>query len=66
MTLTQSLVGAGIRATNAVGSALSRIGLTPVSLDEHDLLAAARRSTGLDDFGDDDFREPLGRLLSCL
>ena len=66
MTLTQSLVGAGIRATNAVGSALSRMGLTPVSLDERDLLDAARRSTGLDDFGDDDFREPLARLLSCL
>ena len=66
MTLTRTLVGAGIRATNAVGSALSRMGLVPVSLAERDLLGAARRSTGLDDFGDDDFREPLRRLLSCL
>jgi hypothetical protein len=30
------------------------------------LLAAVRRQTGLDDFGDETFREPLSRLLeSC-
>ncbi len=30
------------------------------------LLAAARQETGLDDFGTDDFREPLERLLASL
>ncbi|HEY4744536.1 MAG TPA: sulfotransferase [Desulfuromonadaceae bacterium] len=33
------------------------------SLDETVLLAKSRRLTGLDDFGDDTFREPLGILL---
>ena len=61
-----TIVGAGIRATNALGSMLSRMGLPLVSLDERDLLDAARRSTRLADFGDDDFREPLRRLLSGL
>ncbi|MDA8428129.1 MAG: sulfotransferase [Geobacteraceae bacterium] len=37
-----------------------------VSLAEADLLEQSRRQTGLDDFGDDPFREPLGILLdSC-
>ncbi len=60
------LVQAGIRATNATGSALFRTGLRPVSLSEADLLAAARRATGLDDFGAGDFREPLRRLARAL
>ena len=34
--------------------------------DEQALLAEARRKTGLDDFGDDRFREPLRRLLDSL
>jgi hypothetical protein len=57
---------AGIRATNAAGSALFRTGFRPVSLDERTLLDAARRATRLDDFGDGDFREPLRRLLHAL
>jgi sulfotransferase family protein len=64
--VTVNILGAGIRTANALGSMVSRAGFPLVSLDERDLLDAARRSTGLDDFGDDDFREPLGRLLSCL
>ena len=35
-------------------------------LDEEGLLEAARRATGLDDFGDDSFREPLRVLLASL
>ncbi len=35
-------------------------------LDEASLLAAARRRTRLDDFGDEGFREPLGLLLGDL
>jgi hypothetical protein len=61
-----NIVTAGIRAANTLGSALSRAGLPLVSLEERDLLDAARRAARLDDFGDDDFRGPLGRLLSCL
>jgi hypothetical protein len=64
--VTLNMVGAGIRAANALGSGLSRLGLRLVSLEEDDLLDAARRATGLDDFGDDDFRDPMRRLLSCL
>ncbi len=64
--MTLTIMGVGIRAANAVGSMLSRMGLPLVSLDERDLLDAARRATGLEDFGDDDFREPMQRLLSCL
>ena len=66
MALMPTMLSAGIRATNALGSMLSRTGLRLVSLDEHDLLDTARRSTGLADFGSDDFLEPLRRLLSCL
>jgi hypothetical protein len=64
--VTVNIVGAGIHTANALGLLLGRVGLTPVSLDERDLLETARRATGLDDFGDDDFREPLGLLLFCL
>ncbi len=64
--LMPSAIRAGIRATNAAGSVLLRMGLRPVSLDERDLLGAARRATGLDDFGEDDFRAPLGWLLQAL
>ncbi len=66
MTLTPAVIGAGIRATNVVGSMLSGMGFRLVSLDERDLLDAARRATGLEDFGDDDFREPFRRLLAGL
>jgi hypothetical protein len=64
--VTLTIVGRGINALNALGSILIRIGLPTVSLDEADLLRAACRATGLDNFGDDDFREPLRRLLSSL
>ena len=64
--MTLNIVGAGIHTANALGSVLSRMGFRLVSLDEPDLLGAARRATGLDDFGNDDFRDPLKRLLSCL
>ena len=47
---------------NAVGRSLARVGIRP-SLEEESLLRAARRFTRLSDFGDDEFREPLRRLL---
>ena len=64
--MTLTIVGRGINALNALGSILTRIGLPTVSLDEADLLRAACRATGFEDFGDDDFLEPLRRLLSSL
>src|SRR5437868_13789538 len=44
----------------------SKQGLAMSILDESSILAEARSSTGLDDFGDASFREPLRRLLSSL
>jgi hypothetical protein len=38
----------------------------PAPFDEETLLAEARRKTGLEDFGDDAFREPLRVLLGSL
>ncbi|MEP1472872.1 MAG: sulfotransferase [Halieaceae bacterium] len=35
-------------------------------LDKNELLSAAMEQTGLDDFGPDDFQEPLDRLLAAL
>lgn len=55
-----------VRALNAGWRALSRVGIGRVSLDEDSLVAAARRSSGLRDFGDDSFREPLRRMLASL
>lgn len=51
-----------LRALNAAGGALRGAGLPLARLDEASLLAAARRRTGLDDFGDERFRDPLRRL----
>jgi hypothetical protein len=66
MPLTSSIVGAGIHTINGAGVILNRFGLRFVSLDEQSLLDAACRATGLDDFGETEFREPLRRLLDGL
>src|SRR5262249_57570707 len=66
MILTQAARRAAIRATNAVGSMLSRTGLPAAPFDEQQLLDAARRAARLDDFGDEKFREPLRVLLHGL
>jgi hypothetical protein len=55
----------GVRALNAAGGALRALGLPLVRLDADGLLAEAARRTGLDDFGDARFREPLGLLLDA-
>ena len=52
---------------NALGwtlALLEKVGLMQQPLHTETLVAAARRQTGLDDFGDETFREPLSRLLS--
>ena len=51
-----------LRALNFAGRPFAR----GVRLDEAGLLAAARRRTGLSDFGDPAFREPLRVLLAAL
>ena len=52
-----------LRALNAAGAALRATGLPLVRLDPGTLVARAARTTGLTDFGDDAFREPLAVLL---
>jgi sulfotransferase family protein len=45
---------------------LERVGLARSALDEVSLVAAARRTSGLHDFVDESFRDPLRRLLASL
>jgi hypothetical protein len=55
-----------IAAFDALYRAAARVGLRS-SLAPEDLIAAARRSTGLHDFGGDEwFREPLARLTDSM
>ena len=43
-----------------------RAGIGRVPLSEESLVAAARRSTGLHEFVDESFRDPMRRMLTCL
>jgi hypothetical protein len=56
----------GIRVLNGVGALLHRTGLPALRLDDGALRARAIRRTGLTDFGDPAFGEPLARLLHAL
>jgi len=51
---------------NELADALDDGARSLVPLDEEGLLESAVRSTGLDDFGDDSFREGLGALVRAL
>ena len=53
------------RALNAAGRVAARIGVPVVPLDESALLDQAVKRTGLSDFGDEAFREPLETLLGA-
>jgi len=55
-----------LRALNVTGAAASRMGWTRPKLEAESLLAAARRETGLEDFGDERFRAGLVALLESL
>ena len=55
-----------IRAVNGLGRALKTVGIRTPRLDVDTLLAHARKSTGLSDFGDAAFREPLQIYLQSL
>ena len=62
----QSAARGVIRAANTTGRGLRRLGFETVSLDERVLLEAACRETRLEDFGGDEFREPLRLVLEGL
>lgn len=51
---------------NRAGSALGKLGIRPWSLRPEVLLERARRRSGLADFGDPWFRDPLERLTGAL
>lgn len=53
-----------LRLVNAMGRSLIEKGVSWLSLDEKILLGKACKRVGLDDFGDDSFREPLRLLLN--
>jgi hypothetical protein len=54
-----------VRGINAVGGVLSRFGVR-AGLEPPSLMAAARKKTGLSDFGDPSFREGIDRLCASL
>src|SRR5262245_6579609 len=55
----------GLRVFNRTGGALRRFGLPVVDLSSEALFDRARRLTGLSDFGDPFFREPMRVLLDA-
>ena len=56
----------GARLLNLAGRGANLVGLHPVNLELESLLHQAMAKTGLSDFGDDEFRQPLALLLSGL
>jgi len=54
-----------LRALNAAGAGLRRLGVRWPRLDPEALEAAARRRTGLSDFGDPSYREGLNVLVAA-
>jgi hypothetical protein len=54
---------APLRALNAVGAQLSRLGLNLPSLTPASVIAASAKAAGSDDFGGESYREPLGVFL---
>src|SRR5262247_637181 len=65
MTATVSPLRAVVRTLNVAGRTLARLGHQPISLDERSVIDQARQETRLEDFGGDEFREPLRRLLEA-
>jgi len=55
-----------VRAINAAGAGLRRLGAPLLPVDEEGLLRAARKQTGLEDFGGEGFRAGLRRLVESL
>ncbi len=55
-----------VEVVNELGADLEADGVQPIRLDADSLLEQAANATGLSDFGDDRFREPLGILTKSL
>jgi hypothetical protein len=55
-----------IALANRVGVALARAGLRAAPFTVDGLIAEARKKTGLDRFGDESFRRPLGVLVEAI
>ena len=55
-----------VRLLNAAGRGANALGFHPVDLGLDALLQTAIKNTGLSDFGEDDFRQPLALLLNSL
>ncbi|MBW2289789.1 MAG: sulfotransferase [Deltaproteobacteria bacterium] len=55
-----------VRAINGAGAGLRRLGVPLLPVHEERLLLAARKETGLEDFGGEGFREGLRRLVDSL
>lgn len=51
---------------NALGAQLARLGVGSDAFSERELLSAARARTGLSNYGDESFREPLRVLLDSI
>lgn len=65
MTLAHSAVHTAVGALNTIGRGLDRIGIDSPRHDIESLTAAARKRTGLEDFGDWAIFDPLERLLAA-
>ncbi|HEX5420521.1 MAG TPA: sulfotransferase [Gammaproteobacteria bacterium] len=63
MSFARRCVSAAVGALNTGGRALQRLGVQAPALELEALFGAARRRTGLTDFGDWELEEPLERLL---
>jgi len=55
-----------VRLMNLAGRGVNALGLQPINLSLDHLLQKATDNTGLEDFGENDFREPLSLLLDGL
>ena len=64
--LTPPTLPLGLRAGNALLGTLHPLGFQRHNLDKNALLEAARKKTGLEDFGDPGFEQGLDRLLEAL
>ena len=56
----------GVRFLNSLGALVNQLGWQPLPISEEKLLQAAKRATGLEDFGSDEFRQPMAVLLQSL
>ncbi|MEZ5573953.1 MAG: sulfotransferase [Halioglobus sp.] len=55
-----------LRVLNTVLRGANALGLARIDLEQNKLLSAARKATGLQDFGDDSFLDAMQRLIASL